>query len=64
MNKAQEIIGKVSRIILFNLLALLMMAVIASSILHLGWKAIYVWGGLALWTFLVYSALAWREGGE
>ena len=61
MNKAQKIIGKVSRIILFNLLAWMAMVVIIGSILNLGWNAVYLWGGIVLWTLLVYTALAWRK---
>ena len=59
--KIKEIIGEISKTILCLLIGLVATILVYGSILHLGWKAIYLWGGIVLWTFLVYAALAWTR---
>ena len=62
--KTKKIIGEISKTILCLLIGLVATILVYGSILHLGWKAIYLWGGIVLWTFLIYTALAWRKEGK
>ena len=62
--KAKKIIGEISKTILCLLMGLVATVLVYGSILYLQWGAILLWGGFALFIFIVYAALAWTRKEE
>ncbi len=62
--KVKEIIGKISRTILYLLLGLGLTLLIGGLIIHQGWLTIPWVGVTVLFIFIVYAAATWTGKAE